>query len=187
MDWESICPTVRVAAPQTGACAQGSQPRFTVRGVAAPRARAAAACFSRPNSNLRSRQKERAARGRTPPISNQSRPEPSNLHSTGPWAANSQSPQIICLQGHLPAPSLRPRPRDDVAQRERGRQPREVFYETSVHSSFTLSLSRTSITVPSSDSSPFRRAACRSAQSGCQGGACSGVPPKRNASRRARL
>ena len=37
----------RRRARQTGACAQGSQPRFTVRGVAAPRARAAAELFSR--------------------------------------------------------------------------------------------------------------------------------------------
>ena len=45
--WDSICPTVR----QTGACAQGSQPRFTVRGVAAQRARAAAELFFKTNSN----------------------------------------------------------------------------------------------------------------------------------------
>ena len=49
--WDSICPTVRVAAPQAGACAQVSQPRFTVRGVAAQRARAAAEVFSKTNSN----------------------------------------------------------------------------------------------------------------------------------------
>ena len=69
--------------------AQVSQPRFTVRGVAAQRARAAAELFFKTNSN---NEAGGAATGRrhreTPPISNQTRPEPSNPQSTGPWAAN---------------------------------------------------------------------------------------------------